>query len=179
MADALQELRRRLLVGSPPRIADYAGQGSLGAWIRVAAVRVAINLRHHEAARGGDPGWQGTETLAGTRDPELEFIKAQYQGDFSAALREAFDDLTADERTMLRFYVIDRLNIAEIASIFGIGRSTVGRRIVRCREKVLDSVRGRLKERLHLTSEELDSLIGAVRSDVNITISRVLAGRGP
>jgi RNA polymerase sigma-70 factor, ECF subfamily len=178
VADALQDLRHRLLVGSPPRIAAYAGQGSLAAWIRVAAVRVAINLRHREAARG-EASWQGTDTLAAARDPELEYVKAHYQGDFSAALREAFDDLSADERTMLRFYLIDRLNIAEIASIFGVGRSTVGRRIVRCREKVIDSVRGRLKQRLDLSSEELDSLIGAVRSDIDLTLSQVLASRGP
>ncbi|HKE18065.1 MAG TPA: sigma-70 family RNA polymerase sigma factor [Kofleriaceae bacterium] len=179
VADALQELRRRLLVGSPPRIAEYAGQGSLTAWIRVAAVRVAINLRRHEARRGGDAGWQDAEALAAARDPELEFVKAHYRGDFSAALRDAFDDLTADERTMLRFYLIDRLNIAEIGSIFGVGRSTVGRWIVRCRERILASMRDRLKERLQLTSQELDSLMGEMRSQVDLSLSQVLRSRGP
>ena len=42
-----QILRERLLVGAggePPRIATYSGEGPLAAWVRVAAVRTALNL---------------------------------------------------------------------------------------------------------------------------------------
>jgi len=42
-----QQLRQRLFVHAgdqPPRIAQYSGRGELRSWIRVAAVRSAINL---------------------------------------------------------------------------------------------------------------------------------------
>src|SRR5579884_1384958 len=54
-----QRLREKLLVGQPPRISEYAGQGPLGGWVRVAAVRMALDLRKMtaraaEVARGDD-----------------------------------------------------------------------------------------------------------------------------
>lgn len=38
VAEIAQQLRTKLLVGDTPRIASYSGRGSLGGWIRVAAV---------------------------------------------------------------------------------------------------------------------------------------------
>jgi len=45
-AEVRQQLRMRLLVadgGSAPRIGQYAGQGSLGAWGHMAATRIALD----------------------------------------------------------------------------------------------------------------------------------------
>jgi RNA polymerase sigma-70 factor (ECF subfamily) len=173
-ADALQELRQRLLVGAPPRIATYTGAGGLEAWIKVAAVRVAINLRAKERARSGETEDPDRDSLASARDPELDYIKAQYRGDFASALREAFTDLSADERAMLRFYLIDKLNIAEIGALFGCSRATVGRRIVDARETVLAGTKARLKARLRVPTVELDSLIAALHSQIELSLSQVL-----
>ncbi len=48
-----QQLRARVLVGTPPRIATYSGRGSLGGWIRVSPVRLArdISRVERDAAR--------------------------------------------------------------------------------------------------------------------------------
>jgi len=48
-----QRLRAKLLVADgtdPPRIASYSGRGSLGGWIRVAAVRLARDIARSERA---------------------------------------------------------------------------------------------------------------------------------
>ena len=52
-----QQLRTRLLVGggSPPRILSYSGRGSLGGWVRVAAVRLARDIGRSETARAAAP----------------------------------------------------------------------------------------------------------------------------
>src|SRR5262249_26465617 len=80
-----QALRVRLLVapeGGRPRIADYAGRGPLRAWVGVAALRVALNLKRAAAPAGGD-------LLAelGTRepDPELRHLKKVYRAEFRGA----------------------------------------------------------------------------------------------
>jgi RNA polymerase sigma-70 factor (ECF subfamily) len=171
--DAIQLLRERLLVGDPPRIATYAGAGSLESWLKVAAVRVAINLRAKQD-HPVEPDDRADAALAGVQDPELDFIKAQYRGDFASALRDSFADLDADERGMLRFYLIDKLNIAEIAGLFGVSRATIGRRIVDAREKILAGTRDRLKSRLQIASEDLDSLLALVQSQVDLSLSQVL-----
>lgn len=41
-----QKLREQLLMGSegkPPKLAEYSGKGALGGWLRVTAVRTALN----------------------------------------------------------------------------------------------------------------------------------------
>ena len=46
-----QRLRERLFVGSdgePARLASYSGRGPLGTWVRIAAIRLALNLRRSE-----------------------------------------------------------------------------------------------------------------------------------
>ena len=37
VADLVQKLREKLLVGDAPRLGDYSGEGSLEAWVRVIA----------------------------------------------------------------------------------------------------------------------------------------------
>jgi RNA polymerase sigma-70 factor (ECF subfamily) len=120
-----------------------------------------------------------TRDLAGVGDPELELIKAKYRGDFTAALRDAIADLTQEDRTMMRFYLIDQLNIAEIGELFGTSRATIGRRILGARTKVLDGTRRRLKDRLRVDGSELDSLIAILHSQVDLSLSRVLGGGRP
>ena len=46
-----QGLRERLLVGPPPRIAEYSGSGPLGGWLRVVSVRLAITFNDTVACR--------------------------------------------------------------------------------------------------------------------------------
>src|SRR5688500_14031830 len=70
--EVAQAAGERLLVARdqlPPRIAEYAGQGALAAWVRVAAMRIAMNLLRERrrnvlvddeaffdaATAGGDP----------------------------------------------------------------------------------------------------------------------------
>src|SRR5262245_23918675 len=43
--EVMQQLREKLLTGERPRLADYAGRGPLRAFLRVAALRTAHNLR--------------------------------------------------------------------------------------------------------------------------------------
>src|SRR5258708_5741051 len=61
-----QQLRERLLVGAPTqsaRIARYTGRGALGGWLRVAAVRTAIDMLR---ARGGPLPYDDAAALAET-----------------------------------------------------------------------------------------------------------------
>jgi RNA polymerase sigma-70 factor (ECF subfamily) len=173
VADALQELRVRLLVGTPPRIAAYAGAGSLAAWIKVSAVRVAINLRNRD--RRHTPTDDEPFVEEALVDPELEVIRRRHQGDVEAAVRDEFRALAADDRLLLRFYMLDGLNIAEIGKIIGVSRATVGRRVVDVRARLLDGTRARLLRTLAISDSTLDSLLRIVRDHLDLTLSHLLA----
>lgn len=171
--DVTQQLRVRLLVGPPPRIAEYNGRGSLEAWVRIAAVRLAVDLKRRVHPTVSDED-SGVAVLASAGDPELEVIKARFQDDFRVVLREAFGALDATQRRLLRFYVVDRMNIGEIGAVVGLSRATVARRIADCRTAILEDTKQRLKARLGVKPSELSSLIRMAQSQLDMSLSKLL-----
>jgi RNA polymerase sigma-70 factor (ECF subfamily) len=171
--ETLQVLRTRLFMserGQPPRIAQYLGQGTLLGWVKVAAVRTAIDLgRRHPPAQPTGEHLSQLE-LAAADDPELKYIKGRYAGDFKAALAEALDALSADDRTVLRLYVIDQLNIAEIGGVFNVHRATVARWITQTRARLAKNLRVRLRKRLGTSSSEVESLMRLFDSDLRTSL---------
>ncbi len=173
-----QVLREKLLVaqpGAPPRIADYAGRGPLVAWVRVAAVRAALDLLRAGRARAGadvEP-----DDLAGDPDqssPELDYLKERYRPQFKAAFQEALRGLDTEQRNVLRLHVVEGLNIDEIGALFKVHRSTVARWIASARQAVLAGARHRLRDELGLSAGEFDSLAGVVRSQLDLSVQKIL-----
>jgi RNA polymerase sigma-70 factor, ECF subfamily len=178
--DALQNVRARLLVtegGAPPRIADFAGQGSLEGWVKVAALRAAIDLtrRDRRESSTDDEDLAAAEAaLAPEAHPELEYLKAEYREPFAAAVRAAVVALSRDERSLLRFNLVDGLNIAAIGAIYGVHRATVARWIAQARAHVLEATRTELRARLGIADDELDSLIQALASQLDVSLHGLL-----
>jgi len=169
-ADAVQAVRVRFLVGEAgraPRIAEYDGRGSLARWLRVAAVRIAVSAyRKHQRETGTDD----LEMVAAERSPELDLLQRQFGVEFEAAFRCAFEALTSRERNLLRYQVIEQLGIDSIAALYGIHRATAARWVARAREALLDGVRRALQDRLCITTEELDSLLGMLQSKLALSL---------
>jgi RNA polymerase sigma-70 factor len=66
--DVRQVLSERLLVGSAEtsaKLGEYSGRGPLGAWIRVAALRTALNLLHERKEAPEERGAAVVERLEG------------------------------------------------------------------------------------------------------------------
>jgi RNA polymerase sigma-70 factor (ECF subfamily) len=171
-----QRLREKLLVsedGTAPKISEYAGRGPLGGWLRVAAVRTALNLRrddyaHNKAATARRP------QVAPTADPEIDYLKTRYGDELRQALQAALESLGTDERNVLRMHYIDGLNIDEIGSAYRVHRSTVARWLAASREDILVETKRILAVKLRIDDGEVDSMIELVRSQINISIRRLL-----
>ncbi len=176
LEEALQFLRHRLLVSdgrSAPRIADYSGRGPLGSWVRAAAVRSAINMYH--AAKREVPlegGGVGLELPGG--DPEMDFLKRKYSQDFKASFEEALAILSAQDRTVLRLHLIDGLSVEQVGAMYKANKSTVYRWMARARETLLRQTKKILAKRLGLGRGELESLMGLVRSQLDVSLTRFL-----
>ncbi|HEY2748430.1 MAG TPA: sigma-70 family RNA polymerase sigma factor, partial [Polyangia bacterium] len=172
--DTRQALREKLLVATPgarPRIAEYAGRGPLVAWVRVAAVRAALDILRAGGARGG--GDVEPEDLANDAvSPELDYLKERYRPQFKAAFQEALRGLDSEQRNVLRLHVVEGLNIDEIGALFKVHRSTVARWIAAARKKVLDDARKRLRFELGISAGEFDSLAGVVRSQLDLSVAK-------
>jgi RNA polymerase sigma-70 factor (ECF subfamily) len=166
--DVRQRLRERLLLGSPPRIAEYTGRGALGAWVRVTAVRTALNARRDAQRR--DNLRAPSPPPAPT--PEGLAIYGQYREEVEAALKIAFARLGADSRELLRQHFVEGLNFEQIARLRTLDRSSVSRRVAAARQFLSTESLRELRRRLPgLTSSSLDSLLHGLRSNLEITLS--------
>jgi RNA polymerase sigma-70 factor (ECF subfamily) len=177
VAEVRQHLRERLLSsedGKPPRITGYQGTGPLVAWLRAAAVRTALNSRRSARRRAHAEEEALAEGPMAGGDLELSYLRQQHRADFQAALAEALAALPTRERTVLRLHFVEGLSLERIGAMYQTHKSTVSRWLARAREDVLTDVRRRLAERLQLSSEELQSLLRAVRSQLDASISSLL-----
>jgi len=174
--DALQLLRARLLVprdGKPPRIAQYGGRGALRAWLKTAALRIALAPRPAETAIGER---ELSRLAAPGRDPELDYIHARYRDAFRAAFRRALEQLGKRQRSLLRFQVIDGLGLDQIGDVYKVHRSTVARWLAEARAQLLADTRAALAEQLTLGDSELDGMIDLFASKLEVSITGFLRG---
>jgi RNA polymerase sigma-70 factor (ECF subfamily) len=176
--DVCQCLRERMLVGpvhgTRPTILSYCGRGPLGGWVRVAAVRQALDLLEKDRARRQAVDEPEDDLLAATVDPELVAIRRRHLPQVREAFRNALGDLDPSERTLLRLHLVDGLNIGSIGEIFGKSRATVGRMVISCRQKLLGLTRRNLRTLTGGSEEEVRSLLRALRSQLDFSIRRHL-----
>ncbi len=171
-----QLLRVQLLVareGKPPGIAGYKGKGPLRGWVRITATRELI--RHLKKQQRETPIERSLEDALGTAsDPMLSQLKAEYRTEFATALREAIEQLSAEDRTLLRQSIVDQLSIDAIGAAFGVHRATAARWLARARAALVSATRNILSQRLKLPVEEIDSVIRLVQSRLDASMVRYL-----
>jgi len=166
----------RLLVGAegqPPRIAEYAGRGPLRAWVGVAALRLALNLRR-AAAPAAAREEVLTELIGREQDPELRRLKTMYRAEFREALEEALAALSDRDRALLRLGYVDGLKLAQIARLYGVHESTASRWLAAAASNAGKETQQRLVARLSLSSSAVDSIGRMVLSNLDLSIARIL-----
>jgi RNA polymerase sigma-70 factor, ECF subfamily len=176
VTETKQELRTKLFVGvsgGPPKILQYAGEGALSGWVRIAAVRTALNLMN--ASNAGQPSPDEADEVARaivpSRDPELELIRETYKEAFVVAFREAIAALSRRDRALLRFTFVEHLTPARIGAMYDVHRTTAMRWIDAAQAQVLAETRSRMMKRLQLSPSECDGVLAVVKSRMEITIT--------
>jgi RNA polymerase sigma-70 factor (ECF subfamily) len=168
--EARQLLRQRMLVGPEPRIATFAATGPLLGWLRIAALRVALNLKRG-AFRPGDALL--VEELVRELPVEASDLP-RYLEVFSAALQRAFAVLEARDRNLLRLHHVDGLTLDRLAALFDVHRATVARWLAQARSRIFEEVEADVKDTLKLSPSEFQSMLGLVRSYLDASLSGLL-----
>jgi RNA polymerase sigma-70 factor (ECF subfamily) len=170
-----QALRVRLLVTERDRrrIDDYVGRGPLRGWLRVAALRVALNLKRATGPASADVL---AELVSGEADPELRHLKSLYRAEFRAALEAALVALPERARAVLRLTYVDGLKLVQLARLYDVHETTAARWVSRAAADVAEDARGRLSAKLSLSPSSLESVARMVLSNLDFSIGRVLRG---
>jgi RNA polymerase sigma-70 factor (ECF subfamily) len=172
------DVARRLFVSDgtkPPRIADYAGDSELGAWVRVVALRVILNRL--DAAAGPtaseDRIFEGLLVTYAT--PELEFGRAEHRAVMLRAFAQALAGLPPRERRLLRLAFVEGFTIDDLARFYSVHRSTAARwtkdAVVVLRARVVE----RMRAELNLSREAYEVWLRELSSSLDLSVTRYLA----
>lgn len=169
--ETLQEFWKKLIVGPEAKVLHYRGRGPLQAWLRVAAIRLAIDRHRSERAVLGREV-DLSECLAEREfAQETTLIRARFQVPFRDALRRAVAALSQKDRNLLRMHLLGRCSIDQIGRAYNVHRATAARWLEQAREHIVLFVRRDLElNGNRLTESEFYSIARVVRSELEFEI---------
>ncbi len=173
--DVRQEVHAKLLVGAPPKLAQYEGTGPLAHWVASVAVREGLILMRRQRR---SHTIEDTDALVDDQDPELALLRARHGADFKAAFQAAVAALPARARMVLRALLVDDRSVNDIAALYKIHRVTASRWLSDIRDTLLRDTRRRLQHTLQLDPPSLDSAVRVVAADLELSLFRLLAAPG-
>jgi RNA polymerase sigma-70 factor (ECF subfamily) len=172
-----QKMREELLVAPPgaiPKLAAYSGRGPLGGWLRVVAVRRALNLRRARGPEGTLDASLAAGVPSAEPDPELDYLKALYKNEFRDAFRAALARLDAEQRNAVRVHHLDGLSLDETAVVCRVSRATVARWLAQARAQILTDTQRQLRERLRVDASTMQSILRLVQSQLDLSLHAYL-----
>jgi RNA polymerase sigma-70 factor (ECF subfamily) len=175
LADEIrQRVRDKVLLGKagePPKIVDYSGRGPLKGWLRAVATRTALDALRQQARQPTTDDALFQNLPAAFDDPTTAELRRRYAPQFADAFREAFAELDTGDRLLLKRHFADGLTTHQIGTIDRVHRVTVLRRLTRALDKMSARIEDLLGDRLGLTPSELTSVVQAIRSQVELSLS--------
>ncbi|AKV02888.1 putative DNA-binding regulatory protein [Labilithrix luteola] len=173
--DVKQTIREKLFLGTngkPPGLASYSGKGPLGAFLRAVVVHAVISMKR--ARRRMTEADSRIRDVAHDDDPALEHVRRRYGASFKQAFQDAFAELSARERSVLRLVYIDGLAVEQVATVYGVHRVSVSRWLGQIREQLHSRTRELLRERLGLATSEVASVARLCLSQIDVSLSRLV-----
>jgi len=175
-SDVVHAVRARVLgagPAAPGKLADYRGRGDLRGWLRVVAVREALQVirqRRREAPLPDD------HDLAARLAPiEPAVLDERERRAHRDAFRAALSSLTARDRNLLRQHYLHRATLDELAALHGVHRATAARWLAELRATLLHQTRRHVASALGLDGDALDSEMRRVAAGLEITLCETLS----
>jgi len=176
VAEVRQVIVTRCLVADPDRpaaLSTYSGAGSLEGWVRATAVREALALTKR-ADRETDRYESVLEAQMAWADHEISMIKKVYSTPVSEAFAAACAQLPAEQRALLRLHFAQGVTTAQLATMYGISRATLVRRLTDAREALVALVKEHLKSSMGVEDRDFLSVVKLVNSQIDLRLSLVL-----
>jgi RNA polymerase sigma-70 factor, ECF subfamily len=177
LEEALQKVRQVVLARDdrPAPLDDYLGSGALGGWLRIALTRALIDLARSAPRETRADTGELAAAVDEHDDPETRYLKTHYQAEFKAAFAVALAGLSPDDRRALRYSIVERLSIDEIAQLDNVHRATAARQVARARERLAEETRKVMRERLRIDLSQLESVLRLIDGQVDVSVRRLLA----
>jgi RNA polymerase sigma-70 factor, ECF subfamily len=172
-----QQVLTELLLEGPngPRgVTKYAGRSTLKAWVAVIAVRAAG--RYVAKSRREQPTDDELllDRLSQSVEAELKNLKDIYRPQFKEAFQGAVNTLSARDRNILRYELLDGMSAEQIARVYAVHRNTLLRWRSTIRNTLFHETKTTLSRELKVSAQEFDSIMRLVQSSLEVSWSRLL-----
>lgn len=172
--DVKQRMREKLFLSDPPAVGSYAGQGDLGGWVRAATLNLLLNVTARETREEPTERQFFEAVVDAAPSAEAQFLKQSCRNEFEHAFVAAMAQLTARERSLLRYAYADGLGVDEIAPVFAVHRATAARWVARARVRLVTLTRAELMTRLGVDEQDAESIVRVALSRIGTTLLRRL-----
>lgn len=172
--DVLQEIRRRLVEAQSQEGGRkaYAGRGSLGGWLRIAAVRT-MNRQRERRARELMLGSGPLEVASLLHEPEMVLLLKTYKHELTSAFREALASMSPRDRNLLRYHYVEGLSVDRLGDLYHVHRATAARWIERARQTLSERTRDAFRRRISMGEESFQRIVGLIESRIGIELADV------
>jgi RNA polymerase sigma-70 factor (ECF subfamily) len=178
-ADAVRrELEDTLLLGkseSGPQIAKYEGRGPLGAFVKRAAQFAAGTLRRRAAAQR-EVEWvdELASVICSPPESAKRVVVSQYSAVIQEAVLAALWTLERRQRTVVRLHLTQGVSLTQIGKMFNVTQPTVSRWLQAAVDHLYAEIRRAIREAHGVEGSELESIVRDVRSQIDLSLSRIL-----
>jgi RNA polymerase sigma-70 factor (ECF subfamily) len=107
-------------------------------------------------------------------DPELAYLKSHYRELMQSAFADAVASLEPRQRLALRYQLVEHLNTERIGALFGVHAATARRWVALAREQLWNATRHGVMHRLGIRPAEFESIVRLVRSELDMSVARLL-----
>ncbi len=171
------------------KLSYYSGRGSLAGWLRAVTNQLAVDqfrkdskfVQIEEArefenlANESSENSDNNSVVAKSENPEETFSAKQTQKDVSEALKQAIDELVAEDKLILKLYYFDDLKLKDIGATLGFHEATASRKLVRIQTEIRKSVEKILRSRHGWQPEEVKRYLSDAASKLGISFEKLLA----
>jgi len=126
------------------KLAYYSGRGSLAGWLRAVVAQLAVDTFRKQsklvqAEEDADLDRlaqevhvaEGQPALAGMQNPEESMSNRFARSELQQALSRSVQELTAEDRLLVKLYYFDNLRLREAGAVLGVHEATASRRLTR------------------------------------------------
>ncbi len=171
------------------KLSYYSGRGSLAGWLRAVTNQLAVDQFRKESkfvqieearefenlANESSENTDNVKIVHASDNPEENFSRQQTQKDVSEALKQAINELGAEDRLILKLYYFDDLKLKDIGATLGFHEATASRKLVRIQTEIRKSVEKILQTQHGWQREEVKRYLSDTASKLGISFDKLLA----
>jgi len=184
----LYGLRARADGRPASKLAYYSGRGSLAGWLRAVVAQLAVDTFRKQSklvqteedtdldrlARNAQIG-EGQPVVAGLSTPEESLSNRFAQTGMQEALSTAVQELSAEDRLLVKLYYFDNLRLREAGVVLGVHEATASRRLTRIQTDLRKRVTKILVDERGWTENETEKAFAEVAQHLDTDLETLLA----